>query len=222
MRLSCSCLSLVALGLLAGLHPSRAERFLSMEEARVACYAAADRYEPRTVRFTPAQAKAVAAASGLPVKNAGNRAWLAWQGTNLLGVMVLDHVLGKHELIDYAVAITPSGSVERVEILEYRESHGGEIRGERWRGQFKGKTGREPLRLNEDIHNISGATISCRHVTEGVRRVLATFDLLIRPGLPPAPAGTAAGAASSPGPRAASAGPAGDVSRVSVGRAGGR
>ena len=33
--------------------------------------------------------------------------WLARQGTNLLGVLVLDHVFGKHEVIDYAVAAMP-------------------------------------------------------------------------------------------------------------------
>jgi hypothetical protein len=31
------------------------------------------------------------------------------------------------------------------------------------------------LRLEEDIQNISGATLSCRHITEGVRRLLALY-----------------------------------------------
>ena len=79
--------------------------------------------------------------------------------------------------------ISPEGKVLGIEILEYRESYGYEIRNPKWRKQFVGKKPNEPLRLNHDIYNISGATMSCRHVTEGTKRVLATFDLLCRPKL---------------------------------------
>lgn len=170
--------------LVLGSAASRAERFLTVEEARKLCFAEADRFEARIIRFTDEQTKAIQSAVRQRVLNRGNRVWLAWRGTNLLGVLVVDHVLGKHEVIDYAVAIRPEGTVQRVEVLEYRESHGGQIRGTNWRDQFKGKTARSTLRLNDDIYNISGATISCRNVTDGVRRVLATYDLVIRPSLP--------------------------------------
>jgi Na+-translocating ferredoxin:NAD+ oxidoreductase RnfG subunit len=100
------------------------------------------------------------------------------------GVLFADHVMGKHEVIDYVVAITLEGAVRQIEVLEYRESHGGEIRGAKWRAQFRGKTSNSGLKLNKDIYNISGATMSCRHVTEGVKRVLATFEVVVRPTLP--------------------------------------
>ena len=86
---------------------------------------------------------------------------------------VIVNTLGKHEVIDYAVAIAPGGQLLQLEVLEYRESHGSEIRGAKWREQFKGKHAQSPLRLHDDIYNLSGATISCRHVTEGIKRVLA-------------------------------------------------
>lgn len=163
-----------------------AERYLTVDEARKLCFPAADSFQEQTVRFTEAQKKAVQKRSGVKVRNLGNRVHLARQGTNVLGVMVVDHVLGKHEIIDYAVAISATGTVAQVEILEYRESHGMEVRGEKWREQFKGKSSDAQLRLNDDIYNISGATISCRNVTEGIKRVLATYDVVLRPqlGLP--------------------------------------
>jgi Na+-translocating ferredoxin:NAD+ oxidoreductase RnfG subunit len=165
---------------------ARAERYLTVAEAQKLCFPAADKFEEQTVRFTPDQKKAIEKQAGVKVKNLGNRLHVARQGTNVLGVLIVDHVLGKHEIIDYAVALTPAGAVAQVEILEYRESHGMEIRGEKWRQQFQGKTAAARLKLNDDIYNISGATISCRQVTEGVRRVLATYDLVLRPqlGLP--------------------------------------
>ncbi len=35
------------------------------------------------------------------------------------------------------------------------------------------------LKLTEDIQNISGATLSSKHITDGVRRLLATYDLVL-------------------------------------------
>jgi Na+-translocating ferredoxin:NAD+ oxidoreductase subunit G len=162
---------------------ARAERYLTAEEAQTLCFPQADRFEERVHQFTDEEKKAIAKKCGSPVRLRGQRYWIAHQGTNILGVVVADHVLGKHEIIDYAVALSPTGAVMQVEILEYRESHGYEVRGEKWRAQFKDKTTKDKLRLNGDIYNISGATISCRNVTEGVKRVLATFDLVLRAAL---------------------------------------
>ena len=37
-----------------------------------------------------------------------------------------------------------------------------------------------PLKLDEDIQNISGATLSCKHIAEGVRRVLAIHAVALK------------------------------------------
>ena len=160
-----------------------AERYLTVTEAQKLCFPAADRFEARVVHFTREQSHAIEKKSGVKVRNSGNRVQEAWQGNTMVGVLMIDHVLGKHELIDYAVAISPAGKVLQIEVLEYRESHGHEIRGAKWREQFKGKSAAARFKLNDDIYNISGATISCRHVTEGVKRVLATYELVVRPEL---------------------------------------
>jgi hypothetical protein len=100
------------------------------------------------------------------------RVWRVSQG----GWFILDEVLGKHELITYAVALDAHGRVRGIEILEYRESHGGQVRDANWRAQFVGKSAADPLQLERDIRNISGATLSCRHVTDGVKRALAMYE----------------------------------------------
>jgi Na+-transporting NADH:ubiquinone oxidoreductase subunit C len=89
-------------------------------------------------------------------------------------------VIGKHELIAYALGIAADGAVRGVEILDYREPRGGEIRDPRWRAQFVGKRQGSTLRLEQDIQNISGATLSCRHVTDGVRRLLQLHAQALR------------------------------------------
>lgn len=170
--------------LFAVVGPVCAERYLTAAEVQKVCFPQADHFEERVHQFTADQKKAIEKESGQPVRLRGQRYWIAHQGTNVLGVLIADHVLGKHEIIDYAVALAPDGKVLQIEILEYRESHGYEIRGDKWREQFKGKTTKDKLRLNGDIYNISGATISCRSVTDGLKRVLATFELVLRPALP--------------------------------------
>ena len=109
------------------------------------------------------------------VETQAGRAWKAQAGGRTLGLFVFDHVIGKHLYIDYAVALDPSGRVLRVEILQYRESYGGEVRQASWLAQFVGKTSASPLAINQDIRNISGATLSSHHVTEGVKRILAAY-----------------------------------------------
>ena len=92
----------------------------------------------------------------------------------------MDEVIGKHEFIVFAVGINPDGAVRQIEILSYREAYGFEVRQKKWRRQFVGKTSASPLELKQDIRNISGATLSCRHVTEGVKRTLALYEVVIK------------------------------------------
>jgi Na+-translocating ferredoxin:NAD+ oxidoreductase RnfG subunit len=103
------------------------------------------------------------------------RAWKAQAGSQVLGLFVVDHVIGKHLYIDYAVALDPGGHVRRVDILQYRESYGGEVKESSWLSQFVGKTSASVLKVDRDIRNISGATLSSHHVTEGVKRILAAY-----------------------------------------------
>ena len=50
------------------------------------------------------------------------------------------------------------------------------MRDARFRRQFVGKTGRDPLRLNRDIDAVSGATISSGAMAVGVRRAAVLVD----------------------------------------------
>ncbi len=92
--------------------------------------------------------------------------------------MIIDVVLGKHEFITYAVAISSDGKVKDIEIMDYRETIGSQVRDAAWRKQFVGKTSKDKIHLDRDIQNISGATMSSNHITNGVRRVLQTYEVI--------------------------------------------
>ena len=106
----------------------------------------------------------------------GDRIWKASDGS----WFIVDEVVGKHEMITYAVALSPSGAVTGIEILEYVESYGYEVAEAQWRKQFIGKTAADPIKLNQDIQNIGGATLSCKHLTDGVKRVVALYDIALK------------------------------------------
>ena len=158
---------------------AHATQYLSVEQAQRQLFPSAERFAPATLHMTAAVRAQIAAESG--VADADDpRVWRAVRGNDVLGSFIVDEVIGKHELITYAVAIDPQGIVRGVEILDYRETRGGEVRDPRWRAQFAGKGPGDALRLGEDIQNLSGATLSSRHITDGVRRLVVLHRLALR------------------------------------------
>ena len=133
-------------------------------------------FTPATVKLTAEQRKAIEQASGIRQRGDTVKVWRVSGG----GWLIVDEVIGKHEFITFAVGIDAGGAVRGVEIMEYRETYGGGVRRPEWRAQFKGKTKAAPLKLDQDIKNISGATLSSRHIAEGVKRLLALHDLVLR------------------------------------------
>jgi Na+-translocating ferredoxin:NAD+ oxidoreductase RnfG subunit len=96
----------------------------------------------------------------------------------VLGYAVVDDVRGKDQLITYLVTVTPELVIKDVEILIYRESYGGEVRNSSWLRQFFNKRPGDELRPGREIRSITGATISSRAVTLGVKRVLSLLHVL--------------------------------------------
>lgn len=153
--------------------------YFSTEQAQQAMFPSG-KFTQVALSFTQEQRDALRGRSGVYEPFQENRVWSV-EGQ---GFFVIDQVVGKHELITYAVGLNCDGSVKQIEILEYRETYGSEVRNAAWRRQFVGKTASSPVKLNQDITNITGATLSSKHITDGVRRVLAVYDLALkgRPG----------------------------------------
>jgi len=157
-----------------------ATRYLTVEEAQRLAFPAATRFVEAHVIFRASDVTAIERLSEQKVRTRGQQIWRAQADGRLLGFFVIDYVIGKHLLIDYSVALEPDGRVKGVEVLEYRESYGSEITSRSWLRQFVGKTGRDQITIDKDIRNISGATLSSQHVTEGVKRILAVYETCLR------------------------------------------
>jgi Na+-transporting NADH:ubiquinone oxidoreductase subunit NqrC len=157
-----------------------ATQYLTVEQAQRAMFPDATAFKDAHLQLTADQMQQVEKLAGLPARSAAWRVFAAVRGDTPLGFVVLDDVIGKFELISYAVAVNPDASVRQVEILTYRESHGFEIKSPAWRKQFVGKTAQSGIAIGEGIANISGATLSCTHVTDGVRRIAAIAQVALK------------------------------------------
>lgn len=166
----------IALPVSALVAPSAfAVQYLDVDQAQKAIFPGKS-FSASPVHLTSAQKKAIEQASGVRVLKDDQQVWRVSGG----GWFIVDEVVGKHEFITYAVGLTSDGAVRQIEIMDYRETYGGQIRDEKWRNQFTGKNARSTLKLDADIKNISGATLSCRHITDGVKRLLAFYEVALK------------------------------------------
>jgi hypothetical protein len=158
-----------------------ATEYLSVEGAQKAVFPQADRFSELVLSLSAAQRAQVATLAGPQPPHRSLRAWKAMRGGELVGYVFVDEVVGREDFITYAAGIDAAGHLSALEVLAYRESHGGEIRSDGWRRQFAGRQGLGQLRVQTDIKSIAGATLSCEHVTEGVRWLVALWQVALRP-----------------------------------------
>ncbi len=178
-RLDSSAWFLVPVALVAAA-PAGATQYVKAEDARRLAFPQADAFEPYAYAPTAEQRAAIDKAAHARATVGDPMIWRVSAAGQPAGWFIVDNVIGKVERITYAVALGRDGAVRSIEILDYRETHGYEVRNAAWRRQFEGKSARAPLEFGDDIKNISGATLSCRHLTDGVRRLLEIYDVVLK------------------------------------------
>ena len=174
----------------APLHVASAAIYATAEQAQRELFPDATSFDAVPLTLSAAQLQEIARLAGPQAGHGALSVWAARQGTTVLGHVFVDEVIGREDFITYAVGIRADGQLLPVRVLEYRESHGGEIRNPRWLAQFAGRSTVQQLRFGTDIKNIAGATLSSEHVTAGVRRILAIRQTAVVGAVPSGSAGT--------------------------------
>jgi len=95
-------------------------------------------------------------------------------------VAIIDEVIGKHLPITFMIVLDKKGYVQFIEILAYREPYGWEIKNKSFLSQFENKTIKDSLRVNKEIKNITGATISVNSITYAVKRTLFLYENYVK------------------------------------------
>ena len=105
--------------------------------------------------------------------------WKISESNSLVGVAILDNVLGKSLPITYLTCFNMDGQLINAHIVKYREDYGYEVGNKRWLNQFIGLGINSDFIIGKNIDGISGATISVNSVTRGINRSAIIVEYLL-------------------------------------------
>ena len=79
----------------------------------------------------------------------------------------------------FMAVVNPDGNLKFVEILAFYEPED-YLPPRRWLDLFRGRKLGDDLWVKRGIRNITGATLTTQAITDGIRRILATFRVAIK------------------------------------------
>lgn len=152
------------------------EEFMSEEEAVKTVLPKSKQIRKEMIRLTAAQKEQIEQRIGWKFPEEEFELYIGQTGDKLDGYAMIHNTIGKYKHMTYMVGVDPTGACTDVELLVFRDAKGSEVGKKRFNAQYDGKTVSDPIRINKDIINISGATMSVRSMSAGVKRVLVLID----------------------------------------------
>lgn len=171
---------LISLFAVANSGPAHAKVFASQNQALSEAFPDATRIDRKTMILKKAQVSAIESRTGVEVESKIVVLHVAYREDELLGYAHIDVHTVRTQPEAFLVVLTPEGRVRTVRILAFHEPLD-YLPTDRWYGQFADKGKEDGLRVGRDIHGVVGATLSARAAADGVRRMIAYFDVLLRP-----------------------------------------
>lgn len=152
--------------------------FLTEEELFGSMFAGGASVTADTVTISPTEAARLSDEFHIEILDSVYVFHTARLDGNVTRRVVIMNVVGQYQPITFAVEILPPGRVGRVELMVYRETRGGEIRRRAFLDQFSEKSLSDPIAIKQDVQHITGATLSSRAVSAGVRLALTLYQRL--------------------------------------------
>jgi thiamine biosynthesis lipoprotein ApbE/Na+-translocating ferredoxin:NAD+ oxidoreductase RnfG subunit len=154
------------------------EVYYTKDEAVQAMFPDADEVVEIRRVMSASEQKAIEKALRRKLKEGGYLTFVGLKDGKVDAIAMVTHEVGKIQPFTFMVGVEPDGTVRDVLVMIYRESQGAEIKRERFRKQLRGKSRNDALRINQDVVNITGATLSCNAICSGVKKILVAADLL--------------------------------------------
>ncbi len=161
-------------------YAAKVDVYLTLEEAPQAVFPEADSFERKDVEVNDATRRRMKKLIGRLKPTIWEPFYISFIATKqeeVIGYAVICEEIGKHRPITFIVAAYPDGSVKDVALMMYREPVGEEVRYPAFLKQFSGKSLANPIFPRRDIKNVTGATLSVRAMSRGVRKALAFIRL---------------------------------------------
>lgn len=154
------------------------EVYLTLDQALKTVLPQSEEILAQEISLTPEQQQKVDAYSGRPIQTPNLTVYVGKSGGKIDGYALVTQEIGMYKPITSMVGIDSQGRVQEVAVMVYRESRGGDIQRKRFLSQYKGKRFGDPVRIQKDIINVTGATLSVRSMNVQVRRAVAVVHLL--------------------------------------------
>jgi Na+-translocating ferredoxin:NAD+ oxidoreductase RnfG subunit len=161
--------------------PAMAIRYLTKEEALRVAIPNAQTIRAEQVELMPTQRQRVHNKANHPLDSDTFVFHVGKRNDQIDGYAYITDKKGRHRPITFVVGLKPDCRVREVAIMIYREPRGYEVKEKRFLRQYHNKTMRDPIEVNRDIKNISGATISAHSVSAGVREAVAICEQVFKP-----------------------------------------
>ena len=155
---------------------NHAEVFMSEEDAVKTMLPKSQRVRKEVIRLTQEKKELIEQRIGWKFPEDTFELYIGDTDDKIDGYAMVHNTIGKHKHMTYMVGVDAKGACSDVELLVFREAKGSEVGRKRFNAQYEGKTVSDPIRINKDIINISGATMSVRSISAGVKRVLVLID----------------------------------------------
>ena len=152
------------------------EEFMTEDEAVKAILPQSQRIRKETLRLAQDKKSTVEQRIGWKFPEDSFDLYIGETGDKVDGYAMIHNTIGKYKPMTYMVGVDHKGNCTNVELLVFRDAKGSEVGKKRFNSQYDGKTVSDPIRINKDIINISGATMSVRSMSAGVKRVLVLVD----------------------------------------------
>ena len=155
---------------------NHAEVFMTEDEAVKIIFPKSERIRKTVIRLSQEKKDAIEQRIGWKFPEESFDVHIGETGDKIDGYAMVHNTIGKHKHMTYMVGVDTKGACTDVELLVFREARGSDVGRKRFNAQYEGKTVSDPIRINKDILNISGATMSVRSISAGVKRVLVLVD----------------------------------------------
>jgi hypothetical protein len=152
------------------------EEFMTEEEALKHALPKSKRIRRELIRLTQEKKELIEQRIGWKFPEEAFEVYIGETEDKIDGYAMIHHTIGKYKPMTYMVGVDAEGTCQDVELLVFRDAKGSEVRTKRFNSQYEGKNVSDPIRINKDIINISGATMSVRSMSAGVKRVLVLLD----------------------------------------------
>ncbi len=152
------------------------EEFMTEEEALKILLPKSQRVRKELLRLSQDKKAEIENRIGWKFPEDAFELYIGETGDKIDGYAMVHNTIGKYKHMTYMVGVDPKGTCTDVELLVFRDAKGNEVGKKRFNSQYDGKTVSDPIRINKDIINISGATMSVRSMSAGVKRALVLID----------------------------------------------